>query len=261
MPLARILLLCQAVLSSALIAVGSLVEATGRGLSLGTSWPYRRDLLRLAARGDAEAWHRLIATTLGLVGIGLVALRPDRNMLVGLAFVAGTALLGVATLHVLAGRAPAFLHGLHGLLAYGSLCTYVSESLPGSPPVWDLLAHTIPLHAFLLVVFLGGMVSGRRGVGVAIGAFVVPRSARQWVLVVHVLGWLLLTLTLGYSAETYSAALCLALVQALLGFALYQSVNARPGRPGVVTVFHQAAALLIFFSIVFAWQIRMPFLG
>ncbi len=258
---AYVLLILQAAASGALILVGSVVEAYGYGLSLGTNWPYRNDIFSLAMRGDPEAWHRILATTLGVNAVILAFLLRDGNAFSGLALIAGTALLGVATLHVLAGKAPAFLHGLHGLLAYATLFAYVSELLPRSPSVWSVMVAIVPVHVFLLIVFLGGMVTGQRGYRRPIGAFVYPRTGGQWVFLVHGLGWALLVLTLAYYVQSYSVALLLALLQLLLGFMLYQAVNDRPSRPGILTVFHQSMALLIFLSLVFAWRIKVPFLG
>lgn len=259
--LAEILLILQIVASSGLILVGSLVEGFGYGLSLGTSWPYRHDIFHLALKGDPEAWHRIIATTLGVNAVILAVLLRDVNAFSGLALIVATALLGVATLHVLAGKAPSFLHGLHGLLAYSTLFAYLAEVVPGSMSVWSLMEQIVPIHAFLLMVFLGGIVTGQRGFKTPIGAFVLPRTLGHWAFVIHILGWLLLVLTLAFYAQSYSAALIFALLQVLLGLALYQSVNANPARPGILTVFHQSMGLLIFFSLVFAWQIRVPFLS
>jgi hypothetical protein len=244
-----------------LILIGSLVEGYGYGLSLGTAWPYRRDVLRLALAGDPEAWHRIIATALGVNAVILAGLVHDGNMLAGLALSAAAALLGIATLNVLAGKVPAFLHGLHGVLAYGALLAYASEIASGPRLVWTRLDQTIPLHGFLFMVFLGGMVTGQRGYRTAIGPFVLPRTGGQWVFVAHLVGWLALLLTLAYSVRLYSAALVLALLQGLVGFGLYQSVNASPARPGLFAVVHQVVGLVIFFSLVFAWHVRIPFLG
>jgi hypothetical protein len=50
-----------------LILLGSIVEGFGYGLSLGTRWPYTRNIALLMLRGDPEAAHRLVATLVGLV--------------------------------------------------------------------------------------------------------------------------------------------------------------------------------------------------
>lgn len=258
---AHIVLVVQAVASVGLILVGSLVEGFGYGLSLGTDWPYRKDIFHLAIKWDPEAWHRIIATTLGVLAVVLAVLLHNVNAFSGLILIAFTALLGMATLNVLAGKAPAFLHGLHGLLAYFTLFAYVAELLPHSPSMWTLMSQTIPLHILLLMVFLGGMTTGQRGFGKAIGTFVAPRTAGQWVFATHGIIFTILVLTLAYFVRSYSVAFLLALLQLLVGFLLYQSVNAKPDKPGILVVFHQCMGLLIFFAVVYSWQVRVPFLG
>lgn len=256
-----ILLVIQTVAAVGLILVGSLVEAYGYGLSLGTRWPYHEKILVLAVKGDPEAWHRIIATTLGVNAVILAILAHDLNTFSGLALIAATALLGMATLNVLAGKAPAFLHGFHGLLAYSTFLCYLSELQPSSPSVWHIMQTVIPLHALLLMIFLGGMVTGQRGYQKAIGSFVVPRSAGQWVFAIHFLVWLLLVLTLAYYVQSYSGAFLLVLLQAIVGLMLYQSVNAKPSKPGIITVFHQGTAMLILLAVFFGWRVAVPFLG
>ncbi len=260
MALTHVLLILQVAAASVLVLVGSLAEAYGYGLSLGTAWPYRADLLCLASRADPEAWHRIFATLVGLNAAILAALLGSPGAWAGLAFSLAAALLGLATLHVLSGRAPAFLHGLHELLAYATLLAYVSLIIPGATSPWTILEGSVPLHGFFFMVFLGGMVTGQRGFGAPIGAFVAPRTAGQWMFAAHLLGWLIFVVTLAYSASPASAAFLLALLQVLLGFLLYQSINARPGRPGVSALLHQGTALLIFFSLLFSWRIPLAFL-
>lgn len=258
---AEVLLVLQTAGVFGLILLGSLVEGYGYGLSLGTRWPYRADLLALAVEGDPEAWHRIIATTLGVNAVVLAVLVGDANVIWGLILIAATALLGLATLHVLTGEAPTFLHGLHGLLAYSTVLCYLAELQASKPPVWRLTATLAPLHVLLLMVFLGGMVTGARGYQKALGAFVLPRSAGHWVFVLHGLAWLLLVLTLAWDVQRYNVALILALVQGTVGFMLYQSVNAWPSRPGILVVFHQGIGLLILLSVVLGWPVRGPGLG
>jgi hypothetical protein len=250
----RVLLVLQVIVSAAIILVGSAVEAYGYGLSLGTSWPYRSDILRLAARGDPEAWHRVIAAVLGLNAVALALLLRSTDALSGLALSIATALLGVATLNVLAGKAPAFLHGLHAVLAYGTLASYLLQASPGSPQIWKLVATSGPLRAFFMLVFLGALVTGSRGFKIAIGGFVLPRTRGQLAFGAHFLGWLLFVLVAAWLMPRGSVTLALALLQGAAGFALYQSVNKSPARPGVLTVFHQGMALLILFSLMFAWR-------
>ena len=51
--------LTAVLLAGVLILLGSLVEGFGFGLSLGTNWPYTRNILVLLVRGDPEAAHRM----------------------------------------------------------------------------------------------------------------------------------------------------------------------------------------------------------
>ena len=123
------LFLTQASLAAILILLGSLVEGFGFGLSLGTNWPYTRNILVLLARGDPEAAHRIVATLVGLIAVALVILAPGSLTVNGLALIVVTALFGVGTLHVLAGRLPSIVHGVHGLLAYGVFLCYLLHAL------------------------------------------------------------------------------------------------------------------------------------
>ncbi len=255
------LLIFQAIAMAGLIVLGGLVEGYGYGLSLGTRWPYHEKILVLALKGDPEAWHRILATVLGLNAIAILALHPGANTIAGLVLIAVTALLGMATLHVLAGRAPAFLHGLHGLLAYTTFITYLLVLRPGMPAVWTYIGVLPVLHAFLLMIFLGGMVTGQRGYQRAIGAFVLPKSRGQWVFALHYLAGLLFLLTLAMNARTYTAALIIALAQFVVGFVLFHAVNAKPKRPGIVVAFHQGTAILILLAIVYVWRVHIPFAG
>ncbi len=255
------LLVFQAVAVAGLILIGGLVEGYGYGLSLGTRWPYHEKILILAIRGDPEAWHRIVATALGLNAAAIAVLAPDANTLSGLVLIILTAMLGMATLHVLAGKAPAFLHGLHGLLAYATFITYLLVLRPSAPPVWTYLQFMVPLHAFLLMIFLGGMVTGQRGYQRAIGAFVLPRTKGQWVFTLHYLAGLLFLLTLAVYVRAYSAALILALTQFIIGFALFHAVNDKPKHPGILVVFHQGMALFILLALVYTWRVALPGLG
>ena len=111
-------------LAGILILLGSLAEGFGYGLSLGTRWPYTRNILVLMVWGDPEAAHRLVATLVGLIALALVFLAPGSATINGLVLVIIAALFGIGTLHVLSGRMPAFVHGIHGLLAYGVFLSY-----------------------------------------------------------------------------------------------------------------------------------------
>jgi heme A synthase len=124
------LFLTEVILAAILILLGSVVEGFGYGLSLGTRWPYTRNILVLMVQGDPEAAHRLVATLVGLIALALVVLAPSSATINGLALVIIAALFGIGTLHVLSGRMPAFVHGIHGLLAYGVFLSAQKKGLP-----------------------------------------------------------------------------------------------------------------------------------
>jgi len=246
--------LAQVVLAAALIMLGSMVEGFGFGLALGTRWPYTRNILVLMLRGDPEAAHRVVATGLSLVAVTLAILDPGFMTFLGLGLIIATALFGMGTLYVLAGRAPAFVHGSHGLLAYAVFLTYLVALIFPGVHLGLYLKYAVPLHALLLTVFIGGMVTGQRGFGQPIGAFYAPHKASQWVFVAHGASALLVIGTLGWFMPAYPVAFALALTQAAVGFFLFHAVNLRPRAPGTIVAFHQAMALLITTAIVMQWR-------
>ncbi len=249
------LMLTQVLFAIAIILLGSLVEGFGFGLSLGTRWPYTRNILTLLVRGDPEAAHRVVATTLGLIGVALVVLHPDAATITGLALIVATALFGMGTLHVLAGRAPAFVHGTHGLLAYSVLVSYLVGLRYPHIHFLQYLDANIGLHAVFLAIFLGGMTTGQRGFGQPIEPFVTPKRASQWTVAVHILAALLVVGTLGWMMPAYPLAFYLAIAQFAVGFVLFHGVNLRPKAPGAVVVFHQAMVLAITLAIVLGWRV------
>lgn len=246
------LLVTQASLAAILVLLGSLVEGFGFGLSLGTNWPYTRNVLVLLVRGDPEAAHRIVATLVGLIAVALVVLRPDSLTINGLILIVLTAALGIGTLHVLAGRLPSIVHGAHGLLAYGVFLAYAFALVVPEAGFWSHLRETVPLHALLLTVFLGGMTTGQRGFGQPIGAFTVPRRLPQMVLVVHIIAALAVVGTLGWLMPQYPLAFYLSVAQVLVGLLLVHAVNLTPKAPGILVGLHQAMVLAIALAIVVA---------
>jgi hypothetical protein len=237
-----------------LILLGSLVEGFGYGLSLGTRWPYTRNIAVLMVRGDPEAAHRMVATLVGLVALALVILSPSVTTISGLSLIVVTALFGMGTLYVLAGRAPAFVHGTHGLLAYGVFLIYLTALVYPGLNFWTYLGAMSALHALLLAVFLGGMTTGQRGFGTAIGPFVKPQKASQWTIAAHISAALLLVATLGWMMPAYPVAFYLAVTQVGVGFLLSHAVNLKPKDPGVLVAFHQSMVLLMCLAIVLQWR-------
>ncbi len=237
-----------------LILLGSLVEGFGYGLSLGTKWPYTKNILVLMWRGDPEAAHRVVATLVGLVGLALAILSPGASTFSGLALIVITALFGMGTLYVLAGKAPALVHGIHGLLAYGVFLVYLTSLAHPDFNFWIYLKEMAPLHALLLAVLMGGMTTGQRGFGQPIGHFVRPRKASQWTLAVHVTAALLVVATLGWMRQDYPWAFFFSIIQFGVGSLLFRAVNLKPKDPGIMVAFHQSMVLLMSLAIVLQWQ-------
>ncbi|MEL5849099.1 MAG: cytochrome C oxidase assembly protein [Candidatus Igneacidithiobacillus chanchocoensis] len=237
-----------------LILLGSLVEGFGYGLSLGTKWPYTRNIVVLMLRSDPEAAHRVVATLVGLVALALAILAPDVNTLSGLGLIVVTALFGMGTLYVLAGKAPALVHGIHGLLAYGVFLIFLVNLVYPGMNFWSYLYAMGALHALLFAVLLGGMTTGQRGFGKEIGSFVAPRKASQWTVAAHVSAALLLVATLGWMMPAYPVAFYLAVLQVAVGFLLFHAVNLKPKDPGIMVAFHQGMVLSMSLAIVLVWR-------
>lgn len=255
------LALAQVVMAAAIIVVGGIVEGYGYGLSLGTSWPYTRTMPRLALAGDPEVWHRILATLLGVNSVVILVLHPGVLEATGFALIVLTALLGMATLYVLAGRAPSFFQGLHDVLAYLTLLTYLLVVSDPEMGLAGLLLSNTPFHSFFLTIFLGGFVTGERGYRKPIGHFTVPRTASQWVWIVHGLAALLLILTLAFYVEEYTAAFFGALTQVGVGFLVYEAVNNSASKPGFLVPIHQAITVFVAASIFYRWHFALPLLG
>src|SRR5699024_5869388 len=192
------LLSAQVVFAGVLILLGSIVESFGFGLALGTRWPYTKNIVILMLRGDPEAAHRVVATLVGLVGLALAVIHPSYEMFLGLGLIIATALFGMGVLYVLAGRAPSIVHGIHGLLAYLVFLAYLLALAHPGLTLGSFLLATIPTHPLLVVIFLGGMVTGGRGFGAALGQFSAPRRLPQWIFAIHGTAALLLVATLGW---------------------------------------------------------------
>ena len=248
------LMTSEIVLCFTLVLLGSLVEGFGFGLSLGTQWPYTRNIFVLMWRGDPEAAHRLVATAVGLIAVALVAVHANYMTIAGLVLVIVTALFGMGTLYVLAGRAPAFVHGTHGLLAYVVLLNYALGLAYPSVRLFPYLEANIALHPLLFAVFLGGMVTGQRGFMTPIGAFYRPTRIAHWVLVGHIAAALLVIATLGWLMPLYPIAFYLSVAQVAVGFFLFHAVNLRPKAPGAVVAFHQTMVLLMTAAIIWQWR-------
>lgn len=248
------LMLSEAIFAIALILLGSIVEGFGYGLSLGTRWPYTRNIIVLMLRGDPEAAHRVLATAVGLTAVALTILHPNKMTFTGLSLIVVTALFGMGTLYVLAGKAPAFVHGTHGLLAYLVFLNYLVGLAYPRAELFTYINGTVALHALLFAVFMGGMVTGQRGFGQAIEPFLHPKKTAHWIFVVHGFAALLVLGTLGWLSPIYPVAFGLAIFQAAVGFFLFHAVNLKPKSPGAIVAFHQLMVLLITSAIVLQWH-------
>ncbi len=250
----------QAIFAGGIIVVGGMVEGTGKGLSLGTKWPYTKDMPRLAKALDSEVWHRFFATFLGLNAIAILVLGRGQLELVGFLLVAATALLGLGTLYTQAGKAPSLVQGTHDILAYLTMITYLLLAISDPTNLGLYLLHQIPFHSFLLVAFMGGMTAGQRGFGKAIGQFVFPKTFAQWTWVIHMLAVLVFILTLAFYLPEYDVAFVLTLAQMAVGLMSYQTVNKNPRRPGMLIPTHQFFSVAIAASIFFGLSLHIPFL-
>lgn len=246
------LTLSQVCLAAVLILLGGFVEGFGFGLSLGTHWPATRNIGTLMLRGDPEAAHRITAGLVGVIGVALAVLAPNPATLAGVGLIVATALFGWGTLHVLAGRMPSLVHGIHGLLAYGVLACYLSELVGHGEDFGSFLFGSAPVRTVLVAVLLGGMTTAGRGFGRPIGEFTVPRRASHWTVLVHILAALAVVSVLGTQLPDYRIAFTLAVVQVLVGFLLFHGVNLRPQSPGLLVAVHHLMVISILTAILAA---------
>ncbi|HMX71774.1 MAG TPA: hypothetical protein PKA56_08465 [Solirubrobacterales bacterium] len=246
------LFLTQVALAAVLILLGGFVEGLGFGLSLGTNWPYTSNIWVLLIQGDPEAAHRIVATLVGLIGLVLVTLAPTSATINGLILIVLTAALGMGTLHVLSGRLPSLVHGVHGLLAYGVFVSYLMTIYQPGVNFWSYLSDTPTLCVVLFAVLLGGMTTGHRGFGEPIGAFSWPQRAPQVVMIIHLFAALMAVAALGSTMPDYPVAFYLAVAQVVVGFLLFHAVNLKPRTPGVLVAVHQSVVLAITVAIVAA---------
>ena len=236
----------EAGLAASAIVLGGIVEGYGYGLSLGTNWPYTRDIHVLALKGDPEAIHRIVATAIGLLSLVLLVIYPTAITAIGLGLLVLTALLGMATLYVLAGKAPAFLQGLHDIVAYSVFVTYLLASL-GVTSLSGFLSFLasaiVPPHVLYYVLFLGGWVTGSRRMVRPIGNVRVPKGETQWVWAIHGVFSVIFLASLIYLKMWLG--LGLAVLQVFVGLWVYRSINKNPEKPGISIGLHQLMTVVI----------------
>ncbi|MEM0373774.1 MAG: cytochrome C oxidase assembly protein [Sulfolobaceae archaeon] len=248
--------LIEAILAGATIVIGGIVEGYGYGLSLGTSWPYSRDFTSALSKGDPEAIHRMIATIIGILAILLIPLSGFSLIsILGLVSVIITALLGMATLYVLAGKLPSVFQGFHDIAAYTTFVIYLIMALRPDLNILNFLIEAItPPHFLYFVIFMGGVVTGSRRMKYEIGNILRPKNSIQvaWLIhgiatIVFLISLILYTLN---SSILYIIPLILTIITSLIGLLTYRKINSNPIKPGIFVGLHQLFSLIIVVSLV-----------
>jgi len=239
-----------ALLSSLTIVLGGIVEGYGYGLSLGTNWPYTKNMLRLALKGDPEVFHRIIATVIGiLASISLILDFSILNLLGFLSLIV-TAILGMAVLYVLSGKLPPFIQGVHDVFAYSTFLIYLflSFNLNLNSSI-NFLSSNVPLFFFYLTIFLGGTVSGARRMKERVGLFIVPKSRLQFFWFLHGVSTLLFLFILAFYIPSYLTTFLLLIAEIAMGGLTYFRLERNPVRPGFVVALHQILSIGVVTSI------------
>ncbi|BBD72381.1 hypothetical protein HS1genome_0770 [Sulfodiicoccus acidiphilus] len=230
-------------LAGSTIVLGGIVEGYGYGLSLGTNWPYTNNMIDVARKGDPEAIHRITATLTGILALVALILDPGLTTVLGLVAVAATALLGMATLYVLAGKLPSLFQGLHDIAAYTTFVIYLLLFAGFRGNLLTFFEQAVlPPHFLYFVIFMGGWVTGTRKMRKPIGDVRRPKGRLQWVWVVHGLaaGIFVISLILLH----YWLTLGVAVLEGLVGLLVYRTVNSNPEKPGASIALHQLFSIL-----------------
>jgi hypothetical protein len=246
----------ETILAALAIILGGIVEGYGYGLSLGTSWPYSKNFTSALRTGDPEAIHRLIATLIGILSI-LIIFTSNFSFLSILGFlsVVITAILGMATLYVLAGKLPSFFQGFHDIAAYTTFVIYLVMALkPNIDIINFLIQALIPPHFLYFVIFMGGVVTGARKMSNPIGNVLKPNSRIQVYWIIHSLATLIFLFGVIYylivSSLLYIIPLMLTIIEIFIGLLVYRRVNKDPLKPGISVGLHQLFSVLIVASLV-----------
>ncbi|AEB95926.1 hypothetical protein [Metallosphaera cuprina] len=234
------------------VILGGIVEGYGYGLSLGTKWPYTRDIHQIALKGDPEALHRISATIVGLLSLAFLILSPSVITVIGFVSVVFTALLGMATLYVLAGKLPSIFQGLHDIAAYTTFVTYLLIFLQGlgyNVNIVQFLEQAIiPPHFLYFVIFMGGVVTGLRRMTKPIGQVKKPQGKLQWAWAIH--GLLALIFVIAVIYLHFWLTLAFTVAEVAVGLLVYRSINKNPGKPGITIGLHQLFSLLTVVAII-----------
>ncbi|MEJ2770389.1 MULTISPECIES: cytochrome C oxidase assembly protein [unclassified Stygiolobus] len=238
-------------LAATTIILGGIVEGYGYGLSLGTNWPYTRDIMSVAIKGDPEAIHRISATLVGLISLTLLVLDFNMITLIGFVSVIFTALLGMATLYVLAGKLPSIFQGLHDIAAYTTFVSYLllATQFPASQFISFLEDAIIPPHFLYFVIFMGGVVTGTRRMRLSIGDVRRPKNKLQWAWAIHGIAALIFFVALIYLQMWI--ALAFGVAEAVIGILTYKAINKNPEKPGILIGLHQLFSLAVVVALLF----------
>ncbi|WP_221289422.1 cytochrome C oxidase assembly protein [Stygiolobus caldivivus] len=239
-------------LAATTIVLGGIVEGYGYGLSLGTNWPYTRNMMDVAFKGDPEAIHRISATLVGLISLTLLITDFNMITLVGFISIIFTALLGMATLYVLAGKLPSIFQGFHDIAAYTTFVSYLllATGFPASSFISFLENAIIPPHFLYFVIFMGGVVTGTRRMRLSIGDVRRPKNKLQWAWAIHGIAAIIFFIALIYLNMWISLGFGLA--EAAIGILTYRAINKNPEKPGILIGLHQLLSLAVVVSLLFA---------
>ena len=242
----------DSILAATTIVLGGIVEGYGYGLSLGTNWPYTRNIIDVAVKGDPEAIHRISATLVGLFSLTLLVIDFNIITLVGFISVIFTALLGMATLYVLAGKLPSIFQGFHDIAAYTTFVSYLllATNFPASKFIGFLESAIIPPHFLYFVIFMGGVVTGTRRMRLSIGDVRKPKNRLQWAWVIHGIAALIFFIALIYLKMWIP--LVLGIIEAIVGILAYRAINKNPEKPGVLIGLHQLFSIAVVVSLLFS---------
>jgi hypothetical protein len=236
-------------LAALTIVLGGIVEGYGYGLSLGTNWPYTRNIVEVAVKGDPEAIHRISATLVGIFSLTLLLIDFNTITVIGFISVIFTALLGMATLYVLAGKLPSIFQGFHDIAAYTTFVSYFMLGLGYDPSKFlqFLISAIIPPHFLYFVIFMGGVVTGTRRMRLSIGEVRYPKNKLQWAWVIHGLATLIFFIALIYLRLWI--ALGISVIEAIVGILVYMSINKNPEKPGALIGIHQLISIAVVISL------------
>lgn len=268
------LALLETAIAGTNIVLGGVVEGYGYGLSLGTKWPYTKDMMQIAAKKDPEALHRIMATLVGLLSLGLLIFYPSPFTEIGFLSIVATALLGMATLYVLAGKLPSPFQGIHDIAAYTTFVSYFllflhSEGYFSVNVVSFLIQAIEPPHFLYFVIFMGGVVTGTRRMRAKIGDVLNhakklapkaefspskrpedPNAQRKLQIAWGIHGILAVIFVIAVLILHYWLTFIFTLGVIGVGLWVYKSINRDPLKPGASIATHQFFSLLTVVAII-----------